>query len=73
MALRNLTEADCGQVNPLVQLASHALQDRVLREDVGLPSTSGQWTQQFMADNMMAPQTFRMDCAYTCQVLLCQN
>ncbi|KAF5283692.1 hypothetical protein FQR65_LT13763 [Abscondita terminalis] len=64
MALRQLTEADCGQNNPLIQLTTHITQDRALRETYGqnqFPSSSDQLVEQFLAETRAAPQTFRMD------------
>lgn len=65
MDLRQLTEADCGQNNPLMQLTSHITQDRALRETYGpnqFPSSSDQLVEQFLAETRAAaPQTFRMD------------
>lgn len=64
MALRQLTEADCGQSNPIVQLTSHLTQDHGLRESFGqnvFPSSSDQLVEQFLAETRAAPQSFRMD------------
>lgn len=64
MALRQLTEADCGQYNPLVQLTTHLTRDHALGENYGstvFPSSSDQLVEQFLEETRVAPQTFRMD------------
>ena len=64
MALRQLTEADCGQSNPILQLTSHLTQDHALRENYGqgvFPSSSDQLVEQFLAETRATPQSFRMD------------
>ncbi|KAF2883132.1 hypothetical protein ILUMI_23049 [Ignelater luminosus] len=64
MALRQLTEADCGQYNPLVQLTTHLTRDHALAENYGstvFPSSSDQLVEQFLEETRVAPQTFRMD------------
>ncbi|XP_031350340.1 peroxisomal targeting signal 1 receptor isoform X2 [Photinus pyralis] len=64
MALRQLTEADCGQSNAIVQLTSHLTQDHGLRENYRqnvFPSSSDQLVEQFLAETRAAPQSFRMD------------
>ncbi|KAF5273785.1 hypothetical protein FQA39_LY00900 [Lamprigera yunnana] len=63
MALRQLTEADCGQNNALLQLTSHLTQDHTLRENYGqnqFPNSSDQLVEQFLAETRVAPQSFRM-------------
>ncbi|KAI4460797.1 peroxisomal targeting signal 1 receptor pex5 [Holotrichia oblita] len=63
MALRKLTEADCGGTNPLVHLTTHLTHDRAFAEAHGhaFPSSSDQLVEQFLQETRAAPQTFRMD------------
>lgn len=63
MALRKLTEAECGGTNPLVHLTSHLTHDHAFAEAHGhaFPSSSDQLVEQFLQETRAAPQTFRMD------------
>lgn len=64
MAFRPLTEADCGQKNPLIHLASHVTRDHTFSESHGhlFPSSSeDQLVEQFLQETRALPQTFRMD------------
>ncbi|XP_017777341.1 PREDICTED: peroxisomal targeting signal 1 receptor isoform X2 [Nicrophorus vespilloides] len=63
MAFRQLTEANCGQANPLHKLTTHLTRDHALAETHGqpFPSSSDQLVEQFLQETRMAPQTFRMD------------
>lgn len=66
MAFRPLTEAECGQTNPLVRLTSHLTHDHAFTETHGqaFPSSSDQLVEQFLQETRAAPQTFRMDGLY---------
>ncbi|KAK9687595.1 hypothetical protein QE152_g36146 [Popillia japonica] len=63
MALRKLTEAECGGSNPLVHLTTHLTRDHAFAEAHGqaFPSSSDQLVEQFLQETRAAPQTFRMD------------
>lgn len=63
MAFRPLTDADCGQPNALVRLASHITHDHALTESHGhvFPTSSDQLVEQFLQETRAVPQTFRMD------------
>ncbi|XP_071050066.1 peroxisomal targeting signal 1 receptor isoform X2 [Onthophagus taurus] len=63
MALRKLTDAECGGPNALVHLTSHFTRDRAFAETHGhaFPASSDQLVEQFLAETRAAPQTFRMD------------
>lgn len=63
MAFRPLTDADCGQPNALVRLASHITHDHALSENHGqvFPTSSDQLVEQFLQETRAVPQTFRMD------------
>lgn len=78
MAFRPLTEAECGQTNPLVRLTSHLTHDHAFTETHGqaFPSSSDQLVEQFLQETRAAPQTFRMDGSFTliswCMFPLCE-
>lgn len=63
MALRKLTEADCGGANPVVHLSSHLTRDHAFVDTHGhaFPNSSDQLVEQFLQETRTAPQTFRMD------------
>lgn len=63
MAFRPVTDADCGQPNALVRLASHITHDHALAETHGqvFPTSSDQLVEQFLEETRAVPQTFRMD------------
>ncbi|XP_012282623.1 peroxisomal targeting signal 1 receptor [Orussus abietinus] len=71
MALRELVEGDCSGPSPLVRITSHFVEDRGFKEEGifnGLAAekpieatTSQELVEQFMDENSMHPQTFRMD------------
>ncbi|CAG9761076.1 unnamed protein product [Ceutorhynchus assimilis] len=63
MAFRPLTDAECGQVNPLTKLTSHITQDHTFSDSHGqiFPSTSDQLVEQFLQETRAVPQSFRMD------------
>lgn len=63
MAFRPLTDADCGQPNALVRLASHITHDHAHTESHGqvFPTSSDQLVEQFLEETRAVPQTFRMD------------
>lgn len=63
MAFRPLTEAECGQKNPLARLASHITHDHTFSDSHGqaFPSSSDQLVEQFLQETRAIPQTFRMD------------
>lgn len=63
MAFRQLTDAECGQANPLVRLTTHLTQDHAFTEAHGqvFPSSSDQLVEQFLQETRSMPQTFRMD------------
>ncbi|XP_019877095.1 peroxisomal targeting signal 1 receptor isoform X2 [Aethina tumida] len=63
MAFRPLTDAECGQTNPLQRLTSHITHDHTFSENHGqvFPSSSDQLVEQFLQETRAIPQTFRMD------------
>lgn len=64
MAFRNLTDAECGASNPVLQLTSHLTTDRTFRESHGyqpFTSESDQLVEQFLQETRAVPQTFQMD------------
>lgn len=63
MAFRPLTDADCGQVNPLTKLTTHVTHDHTFSDSHGqiFPSTSDQLVEQFLHETRAIPQSFRMD------------
>lgn len=63
MAFNPLTEAECGQKNPLSRLTSHLTQDHIFGDAHGhvFPDSSDQLVEQFLQETRTAPQTFRMD------------
>lgn len=64
MAFRNLTDAECGGTNPVLQLTSHLTQDHTFRESHGyqpFTSESDQLVEQFLQETKAVPQTFQMD------------
>lgn len=63
MAFRPLTEADCGQPNPLSRLASHITHDHTFSDNHGqvFQSSSDQLVEQFLQETRAIPQTYRMD------------
>lgn len=63
MAYNPLTEAECGQKNPLGRLASHITRDHAFGEAHGhlFPSSSDQLVEQFLQETRTVPQSFRMD------------
>lgn len=68
-----MTEADCGQYNPLVQLTTHLTRDHTHGENYGqnvFPSSSDQLVEQFLEETRIAPQTFRMDGMYYTSFLI---
>ncbi|XP_043466644.1 peroxisomal targeting signal 1 receptor [Leptopilina heterotoma] len=71
MAFRDLVESDCGGLNPLMRFTSHFVQDHGFKED-GVhdhfdsrepfeSTSSDQLVKQFLEENSMHPQTFKMD------------
>lgn len=68
MSIRNLTDAECGRVNPIAQLTSHLTTDHTFRETHGynqpFPSEADQLVEQFLQETRAAPQTFQMDSKY---------
>ncbi|EFA09708.1 peroxisomal targeting signal 1 receptor isoform X1 [Tribolium castaneum] len=63
MAFNPLTEAECGQKNPLARLTSHLTHDHAFAEAHGhaFPSSSDQLVEQFLQETKSVPQSFRMD------------
>ncbi|XP_018572578.1 peroxisomal targeting signal 1 receptor isoform X2 [Anoplophora glabripennis] len=63
MAFRPLTDAECGQANPLTRLTSHITHDHTFSDSHGqvLQSSSDQLVEQFLQETRALPQTFRMD------------
>ncbi|CAH0554776.1 unnamed protein product [Brassicogethes aeneus] len=63
MAFRPLTDAECGQANPLSRLTSHITHDHTFSDSHGqvFPSSSDQLVEQFLQETRAIPQTFRMD------------
>ncbi|KAJ8920158.1 hypothetical protein NQ315_011819 [Exocentrus adspersus] len=63
MSFRPLTEAECGQANPLTRLTSHITHDHTFADSHGqvLQSSSDQLVEQFLQETRALPQTFRMD------------
>ncbi|XP_068898797.1 peroxisomal targeting signal 1 receptor-like isoform X2 [Tenebrio molitor] len=63
MAFNPLTEAECGQKNPLARLTSHITHDHTFAEAHGhaFPSSSDQLVEQFLQETKSVPQSFRMD------------
>ncbi|KAJ3642176.1 hypothetical protein Zmor_024985 [Zophobas morio] len=63
MAFNPLTEAECGQKNPLARLTSHITHDHAFAEAHGhaFPSSSDQLVEQFLQETKTMPQSFRMD------------
>lgn len=68
MAFRPLTDAECGQTNPLQRLTSHITHDHTFSENHGqvFPSSSDQLVEQFLQETRAIPQTFRMDGELVC-------
>lgn len=68
MSVRNLPDADCGRVNPVVQLTGHLTSDHTFREThgygQGFSSDSDQLVEQFLQETRAVPQTFQMDSTY---------
>ncbi|CAG9772419.1 unnamed protein product [Ceutorhynchus assimilis] len=63
MAFRPVTDAECGQINPLTKLTSHITQDHTFSVNHGqvFPSTSDQLVEQFLQETKTVPQSFQMD------------
>ncbi|XP_060526771.1 peroxisomal targeting signal 1 receptor [Cylas formicarius] len=63
MTSRPLTEAECGQLNPLRKLADHVTHDQAFSDSHGqiFQSSSDQLVEQFLQETRAVPQTFRMD------------
>ncbi|CAG9865302.1 unnamed protein product [Phyllotreta striolata] len=63
MAFRPLTEAECGQINPVSKLTSHVTRDHTFSDNHGqaFQSSSDQLVEQFLQETRAIPQTFRMD------------
>lgn len=55
MNFKNLFEPNCGQRNPLSQLAQHVTEDQRFQETTGNPHTHG-----LNQNNSMPPQFFRI-------------
>lgn len=63
MEFRPLTEAECGNANPLSRLTSHITNDHTFSDSHGqvFHSSSDQLVEQFLQETRALPQTFRMD------------
>lgn len=68
MSVRNLTDAECGGLNPIAKLTSHLTTDHTFQETHGFgqpfPSEADQLVEQFLQETRAVPQTFQMDSTY---------